>query len=82
MSFDESIDDVIKDLNENLKNKNNLRLEKTRLAAAKTKIENQEDLIKIKFEQNENNRTKLLKRLRDIQEEEKDDVNYILEIFY
>ena len=66
MSFDESIDDVIKDLNENLKNKNNLRLEKTRLAAAKTKIENQEDLIKIKFEQNENNRTKLLKRLRDI----------------
>ena len=82
MSFDESIDDVIKDLNENLKNKNNLRLEKIRLAAAKTKIENQEDLIKIKFEQNENNRTKLLKRLRDIQEEEKDDVNYILEIFY
>ena len=66
MSFDESIDDVIKDLNENLKNKNNLRLEKIRLAAAKTKIENQEDLIKIKFEQNENNRTKLLKRLRDI----------------
>ena len=82
MSFDESIDDVIKDLNENLKNKNNLRLEKIRLAAAKTKIENQEDLIKIKFEQNENNRTKLLKRLRDIQEEEKDDVNYILEILY
>jgi len=82
MSFDESIDDVIKDLNENLKNKNNLRLEKIRLAAAKTKIENQEDLIKIKFEQNENNSTKLLKRLRDIQEEEKDDVNYILEILY
>ena len=45
-------------------------------------MENQEDLIKIKFEQNENNRTKLLKRLRDIQEEEKDDVNYILEILY
>ena len=66
MSFVESIDDVIKDLNENLKNKNNLRLEKIRLAAAKTKMENQEDLIKIKFEQNENNRTKLLKRLRDI----------------
>ena len=82
MSFDESIDDVIKDLNENLKNKNNLRLEKIRLAAAKTKIENQEDLIKIKFEQNKNNSTKLLKRLRDIQEEEKDDVNYILEILY
>ena len=40
MSFVESIDDVIKDLNENLKNKNNLRLEKTRLAAAITKIEN------------------------------------------
>jgi NifU-like protein involved in Fe-S cluster formation len=82
MSFDESIDDVIKDLNENLKNKNNLRSEKTRLAAAKNKIENQEDLIKIKFEQNENNRTRLLKRLRDIQEEEKEDVNYILEILY
>lgn len=82
MSFDESIDDVIKDLNENLKNKNNLRSEKTRLAAAKNKIENQEDLIKIKFEQNENNRTRLLKRLRDIQEEEKEDFNYILEILY
>jgi NifU-like protein involved in Fe-S cluster formation len=82
MSFDETIDDVIKDLNENLKNKNNLRSEKTRLAAAKNKIENQEDLIKIKFEQNENNRTRLLKRLRDIQEEEKEDVNYILEILY
>jgi NifU-like protein involved in Fe-S cluster formation len=82
MSFDETIDDVIKDLNENLKNKNNLRSEKTRLAAAKNKIENQEDLIKIKFEQNENNRTRLLKRLRDIQEEEKEDFNYILEILY
>ena len=68
---------MIKDLNENLKNKNILRAEKTRLAAAKTKIENQEDLVKIKFEQNETNRTRLLKRLRDIQEEEKDDVIYI-----
>jgi hypothetical protein len=39
-------------------------------------------LIKIKFEQNVINRTRLLKRLRNIQEEEKEDVNYILEILF
>ena len=36
MSFDESIDDVTKDLNENLKNKNNLRLEKSEKSLEKS----------------------------------------------
>ena len=63
MSLDESIDDVIRELNENLKNKNNLKAEKNRLAITKAKIESQEEVIKKKFEQNENVRTRLLKRL-------------------
>ena len=47
MSLDESIDDVIRKLNENLKNKNNLKEEKNRLAITKTKIESQEDSCRL-----------------------------------
>ena len=76
---DNAVDKIIKELHDNLVQKNNFLEEKNRIAAAKRKLDRDEEAVKNKCGENKRKREFLLNQLRVIEAEQEDDVkNYLL----
>ena len=74
-----AIDNLIKQLNDTLVKKKLFQEEIKRIVAARLKLHNDEEAVKNKILQNDNNRVKLLKLITNIQlEDEQTDVNTLI----